>query len=960
MTCGFKNSASITKSAVFTIRMAVAFEKNIEGIYIIWLGDMPAKLTEDQMKTKLQKATSYIQVYRNEQDCMKFIVSVSNEKIFLILNQYSGVVTDKLIRELEGLLQVEFIWILLAKPNLEKKDMSGKNDLARINYLNSFDDTTVSTICKRVRQAVREGLDFNMFDNVKQRTTRDLTRNAAAFLWFQMLLNVLSEMNIDESAKQEMIDMCMSYYKIHKNEQELKNIEDYRQNYKKEDAICWYTRDCFLYKLLNKALRTEDVHSLYKFRTFIVDLCALIKELRDQRLSNHGPETLTLYRGQFITKGELAQLRANDNQLISTNGFISTTREREEAIKFLRGKPRSPDLLPLLFEITAETNSSNVTFADITHLSAFENEKEILFSLGAVFKIDSIDKSLLVQNLTIVKMKATDDGPTIVQNYTEICKRDLEDTSLNVIFGRLLIDMGQYRESKYYFGSLIESTKRTASEEDIECAPFYHNKGRAHGCMGELSDALTLMIRALEIRRRHLPLNHPDVAQTLNSIGVIEGERGHYASAMGSFKEALAIFEQQLKQNTEDRRAKLQIATTKTNIGWIHYLQGDYGRSREYQHEALTARQSLLSEDHALIADNYSALGALHHAKGEYKQAKECYEQALSMRMKTLPGDHPAIANSYQSLGGVELENGQYLDALKYYNKALHILKETLAHDHLLIAGSEKSIGSVYLEKGEHKTALAHFSKALEISVKKLSDGHPAAGECYHYIGMVYERQGSYNKAENFYKDALTRIQAALPTDHPSIAKIHSSLASVYLQSGNLVLSEKYFQRCHEIQTKNYPNHHPDLILTLNNLGVLYTHKNQHEPAERYFKQALSMCGKCFSENHLAVSRTLFNLGELYVRADKYDDAIQNYMKSLKIREAALPSNDLSLADIHARLGYVYFNKQLYPQAEQNYLKCQGTYDKNYYPADHPDLKRIKENLRLIKLAMEQLSAGTN
>jgi tetratricopeptide (TPR) repeat protein len=929
-------------------------EKSIEDVYVIWLGDTPPKYDETQLKNALQKATSYIRVYRNPEEFLEFIESITTEKVIVLLNLNNDETTDKLKKQLELKKQVDSVWIILSK----KHETVPKN-FSKIKYFDSLDDATITAICERIRMIIRQTLDFNIFNRTEQRSTRDLTRNSAAFLWFQMLLNVLTLMTRDEYAKEEMLKVCTTYCEDNGDQKELKNIETYRETYISEHAVYWYTKDCFLYKLLNKALRSERIYLLCKFGTFIVDLSEQINKLYKERREHNGPETIKLYRGQYISKSELKQMRANVGQLISTNGFVSTTTEPEVATRFIKNASKSLDLLPLLFEITASTDLQSVAFADITHLSCFPDEKETLFRLGAVFKVDSIENHSTIPNLFVVKMTATDEGFETVKNYSESSKHDLEGADESILLGRLLIDMGQYKEAKIYFEELIESIKQTKKENDIACAPLYHNLGRVYACMGALNQAHKLMISALEIRQKNLSHNDPEIAHTLNSVGVIEGEMALYANAMRQFEKALQIFGGNQGQNKDDRRAQLRIASTKTNMGWIDYLQGNYVLSENFHSEALRIRQTHLQEDDPLIADNCNALGALHHAKGQYNKAKEYYEKALSMREKTLPPNHPAIANSYQSLGSLELENGQYAIALTHYKKALYIFNETLSADHLMIAGSYKSIGSVSLEEGDYDTALGYFERALKISIKSLSDNHPAAGECYHYMGMVHERKGSYETAIKYYKSTLDCVQGVVPIDHPSIAKIQNSLANAYLRKGDLTLSEQYLERSYTIQQKKYTNNHPDLVLTLNNLGVLYTHKNEYAKGEGYFQNALSMCKQYFPENRTALSRTYFNLGELKTCDQKYDQAIQNYQQALEIRAAILPDGDLSLADIHARLGYAYFNMHAYPQAEQHFIISRNTY-RRQHPADHPDLCRVQKNLALIEKALQELGTESN
>jgi hypothetical protein len=77
-------------------------------------------------------------------------------------------------------------------------------------------------------------------------------------------------------AKREMIIESRAHYR--NNQSYLKKITRFQKTYHSADAITWYTRDCFVYRLINRALRTEDVFALYKFRFFIVDMCAHLEK----------------------------------------------------------------------------------------------------------------------------------------------------------------------------------------------------------------------------------------------------------------------------------------------------------------------------------------------------------------------------------------------------------------------------------------------------------------------------------------------------------------------------------------------------------------------------------------------------------------------------------------------------------------------------------------------------------
>jgi hypothetical protein len=71
-------------------------------------------------------------------------------------------------------------------------------------------------------------------------------------------------------AKQQMLKEYKKTYRF--NRCEMVKIDEFQKTYRACDAIRWYTKPCFLSNLVNKALRSANVHALYTFRYFIFDL----------------------------------------------------------------------------------------------------------------------------------------------------------------------------------------------------------------------------------------------------------------------------------------------------------------------------------------------------------------------------------------------------------------------------------------------------------------------------------------------------------------------------------------------------------------------------------------------------------------------------------------------------------------------------------------------------------------
>ena len=56
------------------------------------------------------------------------------------------------------------------------------------------------------------------------------------------------------------------------NDSQLNMIYEFRLSYSPDKALQWYTRESFFYRVLNKALRTQNIELLFLLRSFISDI----------------------------------------------------------------------------------------------------------------------------------------------------------------------------------------------------------------------------------------------------------------------------------------------------------------------------------------------------------------------------------------------------------------------------------------------------------------------------------------------------------------------------------------------------------------------------------------------------------------------------------------------------------------------------------------------------------------
>ncbi|CAF4621508.1 unnamed protein product [Rotaria sp. Silwood1] len=154
----------------------------------------------------------------------------------------------------------------------------------------------------------------------RDKSLQELSTESKASIWYCLMLRVLQLMVEYGNAKR---DMTEAYY--YNNKAQREELHDFEKAYSTQTAIWWYTHGSFLYRLLNTALRVQDVKIIFKFRLFINDLQNQIEKLYNEYFNKHFSESnhhFTVYHGQVLTMEEIEQFQKNENELSTMNNLF--------------------------------------------------------------------------------------------------------------------------------------------------------------------------------------------------------------------------------------------------------------------------------------------------------------------------------------------------------------------------------------------------------------------------------------------------------------------------------------------------------------------------------------------------------------------------------------------------------------------------------------------------------------
>ncbi|CAF0957874.1 unnamed protein product [Adineta steineri] len=642
---------------------------NIPDDYIvIWL-DRTIELSKNNKDIQTlirQIARSRLQTFIEPDLCVEqILINLQEERIIFIVSNEFGPGVLQVIHEWP---QIQTIYVYCGNRQVAEQWTKSHTKVTGI-----FTDK--KTLLKKIRDDIgiheRDSeLPMSVFHlEEKQNSLQNLTSESVSFMWYHLLLTVLRLMGKHCNSKTDMIKECRVTY--HNDEIEQKKINEFEQTYESTKACWWYTYDSCIYRLLNKALRTQNTEIIFKFRFFINDLHNQILQLYLEYLESPSSSTnhsLTLYRGQCMKIDEVHLLERSVNQLISMNSFFSATTIKEIAELFAETIDQSNEASPLqsvLFIINICNMTKDTTpFAFIKNFSCCHDEEEVLFSIGVIFKVVSVKKQ---QNMWHVNLELSSQQNELCQSLSEL-KKQIGPEPSPISFGWFLFRMNEFDKVERYANILL----------------------------------------------KELPENDKEIGNVYNLLGLMYNAKNRPQQSVEFYTKALDRYRRTSLYNSS------QAISTHNNLGLAYYALGDYKNAENHQRQA---KEKLKSKHHPMLTLATDSLKAkIHTAQERHESALKIFQDVLQKKKKILDAIHPSIATTLNDIGTVYEKLGNYQKALDCFNQAFDIYKKTLPSDHIDFAVCFKNKGRIFEKVQQPVRAKIEYQLASNIMMNNIRD----------------------------------------------------------------------------------------------------------------------------------------------------------------------------------------------------------------------------------------------
>ncbi|CAF1632520.1 unnamed protein product, partial [Adineta ricciae] len=512
----------------------------LDDYIVVWLFESDQIRTNSEIN-QLFPATNTLKIFHQSNDCIDYTQQAVNESVILVISDFF---IPEVLPEVHDLRQLHSFYVLDSN--------TGEYNISYMKSRGLF--SNFQSVCDQFREDIHlveeTAIPVSILSS-QAVSNADLNTLDPSFMYSQILKQILLEFNDNEQARRAFIQLCREQYID--NARELVIINQFEHDYERHSPAWWYTRECFLYKMLNKALRTQNFDISYQIGFFIRDLHRQIEQLHENPITDT-PQIL--YRGQGMLIDEFKQLKKSKGGLLSFNNFLSTSTSRDTSLRFARRSLNTEGLVSILFEIQVDPAIRSIPYGSLRGVSYYPTENEVLFSMHSVFRINDIEH--MHDRIWNIQLQLTKDTDLQLCKLTDYMRKQICGPNAIHRLASFMMTVRKWDTAKDVFETmLVNGEGRNANELSY----ISHNLGWIYEEKGDLDKSLEYYRKSIDFDLTYVPHNHTQLAPTYANMACLFEKQNKFDLAMEHYQRALTI---ELECSSPDQN---KIASRYMNMG---------------------------------------------------------------------------------------------------------------------------------------------------------------------------------------------------------------------------------------------------------------------------------------------------------------------------------------------------------------------------------------------------------
>jgi len=262
-------------------------------------------------------------------------------------------------------------------------------------------------------------------------------------------------------------------------------------------------------------------------------------------------------------------------------------------------------------------------------------------------------------------------------------------------------------------------------------------------------EALGDFERALRLQEQHLGLNHPDVAQTWNLLGVSLTSQNRYDEAIAFYEKSLALH---LALEGPDHA---YTASAEHNLAATLRRKGQYEEALAHFERALDARRKVLGEEHPDTLKTTEGLARTLQHVDRRDEAIALLERLLVVRERLSGKSSKELAATCELLAELHAGAENWNEARAFAERELAIALETKGPDDQLTARARLTLAAAQTGLGRWGDARANLDEAMRVRRKLTGDESADVAIVLQALGTLALEQKKGAEARSAFERSL-------------------------------------------------------------------------------------------------------------------------------------------------------------------------------------------------------------
>lgn len=274
-------------------------------------------------------------------------------------------------------------------------------------------------------------------------------------------------------------------------------------------------------------------------------------------------------------------------------------------------------------------------------------------------------------------------------------------------------DLGRMVPAESLFAAVLAARERRGEVAELATGQTLAGLALVRLRLGRYEEAEQLFQRARTILEPQ-PSAQLDVAYVLSSLAILHQQRKQHRESAGLLERAIEIRRRLLPPDHP------VVANAANNLATSYYHLERLDEAATLYAEAMGIWTKTLGPEHQNVAGGLTNLGLLAHKRQRYAEAESLLLRGQAIAHKALDPGHPLIAVNAQALGKVYMDTRRDRLAADAFARVLAIREALLGRDHPDLAETLELYGPVLQRMGREREAAA-----VEVRLARMN---PAAG----------------------------------------------------------------------------------------------------------------------------------------------------------------------------------------------------------------------------------------